>query len=836
MALFRTCILVSLIWFAARTSRAQTSGASTSRRSPPVVAADFEQAKRLLAQGSLEQAADAVHRGLTRSPRSVAGLNLLAVIYHQQGKYDDAIAALRQALTISPHSVDTLNNLATSYAAQSKTDLAEQMFRRTLRLQPKDRTANYNLGLLLLDRHQPKEAASYLARVPSPDVATRLNLVRAYLNAGMIAAGLTTGEKLSQNFAKETKVHFSLGVLLGSNRQYPPAVREFELANALQPGDFDVLHDLGQAYLLNGQVAKAQEALNQALHLQPDSADTLYLLAQAAADTQKDVDALELLVRARQIAPANTDILFLTARLSMKQSFFEDAIELLNAGVKIDPRRADFHAALGESYFTTGKVEKALQEFKTLVALDRSPRSYAFMGLCYRHLGQYDEAKRYLNQALKIDASNLPSLFNLGFIARKQQDYVQAELYLRRALRADPNYPDALFELGSLKMDQKKYDEAVPLLRRCAEVSTKPAEAHYKLALAERSSHQLEAAQRDMNVFRTLSKNPQPGPYPLQHFFDYLERRNALSPEQQNQTDLRELEAEVRQHPDRPRSLYLLAEALLKLGRTQDALEVIKRLDEVSGGDFRTELTTGVLLGRFRVYPAAIQYFQAATKVNPASDDAKYNLAAVYFQSGDYANALQPLLQISPAGQKDSSYLALTGDVYAHLGRSSDAVRNLQQAVASAPDSDQYQVSLALAQLRAGDADGADQTVRAGLARIPDSGALYWAAGVAAVVRGHARDAEDYLRKAAELMPSRETAIATLGVFYYEAGRIVEAREVLRRCTEMFPQGTMDVQKISDALDAASNSKSSSEKPGELSPEARREFYQMALAMADQEH
>lgn len=137
----------------------------------------------------------------------------------------------------------------------------------------------------------------------------------------------------------------------------------------------------------------------------------------------------------------------------------------MNEGLKIDPKRADFHAALGESYFTVGKVDKALQEFKTLISLDPSPRSYVFMGLCHRHLGQYDEAKHYLNLSLSADPNNLPALFNLGFIARKQGDYPQAERYLQRAVRLDKDYPDALFELASLKMDEKKYDEAVPLLR-----------------------------------------------------------------------------------------------------------------------------------------------------------------------------------------------------------------------------------------------------------------------------------------------------------------------------------------------------------------------------------
>ena len=794
----------------------------------------FKQASELLAAGSLDQALALTKQALSQSPHSVVGLNLLGMIYNQQGNYQEAVAQFQQALTINPNSVDTLVNLGTSLAAQNKNDLAEQSLKKALRLQPGNKTAIYNLATVLLSQKRPEESLSYLQRIPSPDQSARLLAIRAYLDAEMVASGMAAVKKLSQAFPKDTRIHFSLGLLLASHRQYRQAAYEFEQADALQPGNFDILHDLGQAYFLSGELSKAQETLNQALRLQPDSADTLYLLAETAAGLHKEVDALDLLVRARKIAPSNTNILFLMAELSMKQSFFEDAIEVLNEGLRINPRRADFHAALGESYFTVGKVDKALQEFRTLISLDPSPRSFVFMGLCYRHLGQYDEAKHYLKQSLSSDPNNLPALFNLGFIARKEGDYPQAEQYLQRAVRLDKDYPEALFELGSLKMDLKKYDEAVPWLRHFVEVSPSPAQGYYKLALSERNLHQSNAAERDMNVFKTLSKSPQPAPYPLQHFFDYLERRSTLTAEQQNETDLRELQAEVQQHPDRPRSLYLMAESLLKLGHTNEAMQVLQRLDAVSGGDFRTELNTGVLLGRFHLYAEAIRYFQAALKMNPSSDDAKYNLAEAYFQGGNYEDALQLLLQVSPDGQRESSYLGLLGDVYARLGRYGDASRSLRQAIVAAPDNDQYHASLALVQLRAGDLENADRAVRSGLARIPDSGFLYWIAGIVAVVHGHESHAENLLKKASELSPSREAVAATLGIFYYEEGRFSEAREVLRRCMEMFPQGTLDFEKINAVLDAAATS--GVRKPsGDISPEARKEFYELALAMRDQE-
>jgi hypothetical protein len=50
---------------------------------------------------------------------------------------------------------------------------------------------------------------------------------------------------------------------------------------------------------------------------------------------------------------------------------------------------------------------------------------------------------------------------------------------------------------------------------------------------------------------------------------------------------------------------------------------------------------------------------------------------------------------------------------------------------------------------------------------------------------------------------------------------------------EMFPQTTLDFQKINEVLDAASTS--GMKKSGDISPESRREFYELALALRDQE-
>ena len=100
----------------------------------------------------------------------------------------------------------------------------------------------------------------------------------------------------------------------------------------------------------------------------------------------------------------------------------------------------------------------------------------------------------------------------MGYIEERQGNYARAEEIFQQALRSNPDYPDALLELANLRIKDKKFAEAAELLRRFVKVSRNPADGYYKLAMVERSLHQTAAAQRDLNVFQTLSKNAATGP------------------------------------------------------------------------------------------------------------------------------------------------------------------------------------------------------------------------------------------------------------------------------------------------------------------------------------
>lgn len=809
----------------------QQISTQTSRKSAQKSDPRFQEAQNLLQQGRPDEAKQKVEDALAKNPRSVEGYNLLGIIRISQKDFDGALKAFQQALALNPASSRTKINLGNLFASQQKLDLAEKEFHEVLHVEPANSEANYNLGLIALSKGQAAIAVPLFEKVTPQTTESQVNLLRACLQSGRNTQALSVASSLSARNPKDVRLHSTLGVILASGKQYKSAQLEFEKANALQPEDLDILFDLGQVYVRAGEYSKAELILKRVQALKPDSPDVLYLLAQVYADQSRPVDALELLVRAHKLAPENTDIIFSLARASMTQNYFEDAIPLLESGIKLAPRRADLHAALGESYFMSGRTEKAIEEFKQLVEIDPTARSYAFLGLSYRHLGRFDEARKYFEEGWKLDPHNASCLFNLGYIEGRQGNQLKAENYFRQTLKANPDFADALFELADLRINAKRFEEAAELLRRYVKASRDPMSGYYKLAMVERSLKQFDAAQRDLNVFQTLSKDVSPGPYPYQHLFDYLDNRATLTAQQRTQLDLTELTNQIKAHPGQPQSLYSLAEANLKLGKIPEARDVVSQLDQMSADDFRMQAGIGVLLARYSLYDDAIRHFQSAAKANPDSDDVKFDLADAYFREGQFAQALETAQSVSTEGQKDDAYLALLGDIYSHLNDTAKAAQIFQDAIRRNPDNDQYYLSLSIAQLRTGNLEEAESVLNKGLAHVPGSGKILWGLGVVSALHGDSPRAAERLERAVDLLPEWSGGYSTLGVFYYQTGQYDKAREVFSRFRGSHSSGGFSMDRIEQALANAPQTSTPTAQP--LPMLARQQFLQIALSLAD---
>lgn len=803
--------------------------------SPPAVGqaagqgSEALQAAAVLAQqGHLKQAKAATEAVLRQHPRDVDAYNLLGIVESEAGDANAALAAFDDALKIAPASVKARNNLGNLYASQKQFAAAEREYRAALRLKPADRDANYGLGTLLMAEGHPAAAIPCFERVRPADQATRLRLIEAYLSSGRKAEGLRLAAELSAENSKDVKLHFTLGMLLAGQKQYGAAELELEKADALQPDTFAILYALGQSYFLDKQYGRAQLQLAQALRVQPHSTGAMYLLAETEWSEGQPLEALQVLVRAHKLDGKNTDIILLMGQISMAQGYYEDAIPLLESGVRIAPQRADLRSALGESYFKADEMEKAIQTFATVVKTDPSARAYSFLGLAHTYSGRFDAAKEDFQNGLRLDAKCSFCLFNLGYIAERQGDTAGAAATFRKVLSWDPNFADALLELGNLDIQSEHYAEAEALLTRYVRVSASPAPGYYKLALVERKLHKTAEANADLAEFEKSAKSGSHKTYLYENLFDYLDNRAQLPAKAREQEDLQELIGQNQKHPGQPELLYMLAQAYLEAGQTEEAQATIAQLNQIKAGDARTLAGAGVLLARFGLYDDAIRQFEAAVAADPKSDDAKFDLANALFRKGDYSDALQVSQQVSAQERGDDAYLALVADIDAHLGQMTEAETLEREAIERSPDDDQHYLSLSLMQLRAGDLAGARETLMEGRARVPASGKIAWGLGLAAVMQGNTAEAAADFQKAVELLPEWAGSYSMLGLLYFQTGQIAQAREVLERLRRSGATGGLDVDRIEAALNAAPATTAEAS----LTMEQRKQLLGMALMLA----
>src|SRR5207247_2884944 len=113
------------------------------------------------------------------------------------------------------------------------------------------------------------------------------------------------------------------------------------------------------------------------------------------------------------------------------------------------------------------------------------------MGLSGGHWGRCDDSRQYFQEGLKKDPHSASCLFNMGYIEERQGNHARAEELFQQALRSNPDYSEARLELANLRIADKRLEEAADLLRRYVKVSRNAAAGYYKLAMVERSLHQL---------------------------------------------------------------------------------------------------------------------------------------------------------------------------------------------------------------------------------------------------------------------------------------------------------------------------------------------------------
>ena len=115
------------------------------------------------------------------------------------------------------------------------------------------------------------------------------------------------------------------------------------------------------------------------------------------------------------------------------------------------------------------------------------------------------DAKKELDQELKINPNNPPAEYVLGELSRQDQDWDQAVEHFSRAAKLDPSFGDAFLGMGTSLVAARKFAEAIPPLESAIKLQPGNPTAHYNLATAySRAGRKLDAG-REFAIHRQLT-------------------------------------------------------------------------------------------------------------------------------------------------------------------------------------------------------------------------------------------------------------------------------------------------------------------------------------------
>lgn len=373
--------------------------------------------------------------------------------------------------------------------------------------------------------------------------AARFSLGQTYLLKGDVGGAEKELQRAQRLGVEDEKVLPLLG------RTYLMQGKGKELLDSLVPKDSmstklkGTLHVLrGQAFLLQGDKAKAKDAFDQAMRLDPKNAGALVGQARLAALDNHAAEAMKLVDKAAAEDPNDAESLALGGEILRQQGEMAKALSYFEKAIAVQPRHyaallglATVQIALGEN----AKAETTLKKVYELVP--KSPHANHLKAILLLRAGDSAGAEELLQQVLRILPDYLPSEQLLASINYANGKYEQAEYLLTRVvnqapgnlvpmkllgatylkqsqgkkaidlLESIPNAPanDAQYWglLGSAYMQINNLEKGTEYLQKAAEVSPDAAAIRTQLALGRLASGDTSAAVKDLEKAISLDQN-----------------------------------------------------------------------------------------------------------------------------------------------------------------------------------------------------------------------------------------------------------------------------------------------------------------------------------------
>jgi tetratricopeptide (TPR) repeat protein len=221
----------------------------------------------------------------------------------------------------------------------------------------------------------------------------------------------------------------------------------------------------------------------------------------------------------------------LMATTYARNRVYHDFITLWGDITKTSPNKRRAHENYGQALSTVGRLDEALREFNTVLALkdDGSVPMrdlYREIGVVYFRMGRMEDSITAWQTGLRHAPNDASLLNNLSIALLQTGRYDEAAASAQTALYSDPNMPQALNTMGQVLMLKKDYDGASNYFIKAIEQQPDVAARYWNAALALDQARKYDLASKYVNRYMEMEQDSA-SRQRAAGFIEYLNKKKA---------------------------------------------------------------------------------------------------------------------------------------------------------------------------------------------------------------------------------------------------------------------------------------------------------------------
>ncbi|UCE86490.1 MAG: tetratricopeptide repeat protein [Deltaproteobacteria bacterium] len=664
---------------------------------------------------------------------------------------------------------------AAAFAADEKHAEAILSYRSVLQIDPNNATAHYGLARSFIATRKPREAYWALhetVRLDPSNREARLIYAQLLLIAQQNEQALEEAGALVDSDPTDPTGHLMRGQALMRLRREAEAREAFEQGMEAAPDAPEPLIFMAGFLARNGDREAAEPLYVRRVEIDR-SFDSLSDLARFLAEDpygDRDADAERLYREALEVAEPDER----TVAVQMLASFyygrdrFADAEQVLQEAIAQESDALPLIYLLARLYASHGETAKAdaLLEEATRARPD-SADAFLLHADYRRRQGNFDGALEAIEAGLRAEPGNLRArlrkaelLVDAGFREEDATRIAQGRSVVDAILAREPENPDALFVRAKIELAESNPPGAVDAMRRALQERPDWARGHFMLGSAlflagDRSEARAElskALQFDAALFEARKLLARVHASLGEHDFAIDEARRAL-----------------KESPDDHELRVLMAQSMMALRDTDDALAAIEQIPEADRGA-EAHYALGRIYFSRGDRDAARVHLNAANAAEPNHPEILRAMLNLDLTESRQRETYERIRAAERENPKDARLIHLRGIAALTLGRGGEAETSFRRAIEVDPNHLQSYASLARYLGLRGRRDETLETYRAAIEARPEVAPLRLILGILFEGMGRNEEAIAAYEEAIELDPNLATAKNNLAYLLAESG------------------------------------------------------------------